>query len=255
MKAKRSSIIKFYEMEDKETSALKKYKQITVANGSYRHLFLYEILQLCFSNMAGAVGILLRQKLYRPLFKEMGKKVIIGRGVCLRQAKKISLGTGAMLDDYSRVSVLGAEQAVIRIGCHSLLGPFSVCNARNGQIEIGDDVTIGSHCRIGSMNGKISIQRYTMIGAYTYIGAGNHGTEDLTKPMMFQESASQGGVCIKENVWIGGNVVVLDGVTIGENSVIGACSLVNKDIPPCSIAYGTPARVQKTVSCRRTQKK
>lgn len=52
---------------------------------------------------------------------------------------------------------------------------------------------------------------------------------------------------VGNNVWIGANVTILAGVTIGDNCTIGANSLVTKDIPPCSLAYGSPCRVIKTL--------
>lgn len=55
-------------------------------------------------------------------------------------------------------------------------------------------------------------------------------------------------ISVGDNVWIGGNVCVLSGVTIGNNSVIGAGSVVVKDIPPYSLAVGNPCKVIKTVS-------
>lgn len=55
-------------------------------------------------------------------------------------------------------------------------------------------------------------------------------------------------ITVGDNVWIGGNVCVLSGVTIGNNSVIGAGSVVVKDIPPYSLAVGNPCKVIKTVS-------
>ena len=55
-------------------------------------------------------------------------------------------------------------------------------------------------------------------------------------------------VTIGDNVWIGGNAVVLPGVTIGSNSVIGAGSVVTRDVPPWSIAVGNPCKVIKTIT-------
>lgn len=54
-------------------------------------------------------------------------------------------------------------------------------------------------------------------------------------------------VTIGKNCWIGGSVVILPGVTIGDNCVIGAGSVVNKDIPPNSVAVGNPAKVKKVI--------
>lgn len=53
-------------------------------------------------------------------------------------------------------------------------------------------------------------------------------------------------VIIEDNVWIGARVCILPGVTIGEGSVIGACAVVPKSVPPYSVVIGNPARVVKT---------
>ena len=67
--------------------------------------------------------------------------------------------------------------------------------------------------------------------------------ENVDNPMARQGFQSKGGVEIEDDVWLGAHVVVLDGVKIGRGSVIGACSLVTKDVPPYSIAYGVPAKL------------
>ena len=103
--------------------------------------------------------------------------------------------------------------------------------------------SIGSHCRIGLMNAELSLCQYVIIGAYSYIGGGNHSIADLNRPMVLQKFVSKGGVIIEDDVWIGAHVVVLDGVKIGKGSVIGAHSLVLKDIPDYSIAFGVPAKL------------
>lgn len=229
---------------DVETSAVKKYRQIAVGDGSYGHLLLYEFLNLTLSWLPGALGIIARQKLYPLLFESMQCKVIIGRGVCIRQAKKISLQSGAVIEDYSRLTVIGSSEASIAIGSNVFIGPFSVFNCREAQIRLGDKTNIGSHCRIGAMKGKVTLGRYVMVGAYSYIGAGNHAFNDVENPMALQQFDSKGGVSIGDDVWLGSHVVVMDGVTIGKGAVIGAHSLVSKDIPPYAIAYGVPATVR-----------
>ncbi|MBS3059665.1 MAG: acyltransferase, partial [Candidatus Diapherotrites archaeon] len=94
-------------------------------------------------------------------------------------------------------------------GVKTDIGAFTYINAKNG-VEIGDFVQIGSHCSIYS-----------------------DSTIDNKK----------GKVVLKKNARIGSHSVVMPGVTVGENSIIGALSFVNKDIPANVLAFGIPAKV------------
>ena len=229
--------------KDTGMSSFEKYKALTVGEKGYLYLLKYEILQLLSSNISGALGYLLRQKLYPMLFHSAGGKIALGKGITFRQPNKFSIGSGSIVEDYSRITIMGGGNTSVKFGKHVFFGPFSVCASKNGKIEIDDHATISSHCRLGSTYGKVYIGKYAMIGAYCYIGGGNHSLSDLSKPMMEQEFNSKGGVEIEDDVWLGASVLVMDGVRIGKGSVIGACSMVNKDIPPYSIAYGIPAKV------------
>jgi acetyltransferase-like isoleucine patch superfamily enzyme len=240
----KKDILTFHDLSSsKKSSSLEKYKNICVGGENYNFLIKYELLQILFSNFPGAFGIFFRQKFYRTLFKSIGKKVVIGRGVCFRQSKKISIGNDSIIDDFTRITIIGSNKARIYIGNNVFLGPYCVCSSRDACVKIEDYTSIGSHCRLGSMNGRLSIGKYVIIGAYSYIGGGNHSIADLNKPMVLQEFVSKGGVTIEDDVWIGAHVVVLDGVKIGRGSVIGAHSLVLKDIPDFSIAFGVPAKL------------
>jgi acetyltransferase-like isoleucine patch superfamily enzyme len=97
----------------------------------------------------------------------------------------------------------------LKLGKHTDIGAFTYLNAKHG-IEIGENVQIGSHCSIYSIS---TIDNKT------------------------------GKVTIEENAAIGSHSVVMPGVTIGRNAIIGAFSFVNKDIPDNAIAYGIPAKV------------
>ena len=72
--------------------------------------------------------------------------------------------------------------------------------------------------------------------------------DDPDRPVPWQGFSTKGPTRIGDNVWLGANVVVTSGVTIGERSVIGANSVVTHDIPPFSIATGSPAKVLRGVT-------
>ena len=93
-------------------------------------------------------------------------------------------------------------------------------------------------------DGEIFIGDHTMIGPnVTLITTGHPIRPDLRERVaQFSEP-----IRIGRNVWIGANVTVLTGVTIGDNAVIGACSLVTRDVPADCVAVGTPARVVREI--------
>ena len=97
----------------------------------------------------------------------------------------------------------------LEIGRNVDIGSFTYLNAKRG-IALGDYVQIGSHCSLYSIS--------TIDG-------------------------KEGAISIGKNAKVGSHSIIMPGVTIGDNSVIGAFSFVNKDIPPNAIAYGIPARV------------
>lgn len=99
-----------------------------------------------------------------------------------------------------------------RLGYKTDIGAFTYINAKNGVV-IEDFVQIGSHCAIYSVS--------TIDG-------------------------KEGGVVLKKNCRIGSHSVIMPGVTVGENSVIGACSFVNRSIPDNVVAFGVPAKIIKS---------
>jgi len=102
----------------------------------------------------------------------------------------------------------------LKLGKNTDIGAFTYINAKYG-VETQEDVQIGTHCSIYS-----------------------HSTIDDKK----------GKITIKKNAKIGSHTVVMPGVTIGENSIVGAFSFVNKNIPPNVIAFGIPAKVVKKIN-------
>lgn len=109
---------------------------------------------------------------------------------------------------------------------------------REGRIEIGDCVLISPGTHIVASE-EIVIGSDTMIASNCYISDSDwHDTYDRTA-----ELGKHKPIRIGENVWLGVRVIVAKGVTIGENSIIGAGSVVTQDVPANCIAAGNPARV------------
>jgi len=152
--------------------------------------------------------------------------------------------------------------------------PFDIRNKKN--IKIGDNFTTGFGCRIEAYPQKPTSDSILIFGKnveindYVHIAAGekirigndvliaskvfisdiNHGNykgENPDSPLTTPNSRklSTNPIQIKDNVWIGEGVCIMSGVTIGIGSIIGALSVVTKDIPDYSIAVGSPAKVVK----------
>lgn len=105
------------------------------------------------------------------------------------------------------------------IGNNSGLGEFSEIY---GDVRIGNDVMMGTNCIIYSRN---------------------HAFERTDIPMVQQGFSEVKPVVISDDVWIGGRVTILPGVNVGTGAIVGAGSVVTKDVPPYAIVAGNPACV------------
>ena len=116
-------------------------------------------------------------------------------------------------------------------------------------IEIGENVEINDEVHIGATE-KIIIEDNVLIASKVYISDHNHGCykgDEQDSPMSIPKERKiySSPIKIEKNVWIGELCCILQGVTIGEGSIIGAMSVVTKDIPPYTIAVGSPAKLIK----------
>ena len=147
--------------------------------------------------------------------------------------------------------IMGANY--ISIGSHFVarkrlkLRAFSVFNGQEftPKITIGNHVSIETDCHIGCIN-EIEIGSNVLIASHVFISDHSHGSpdySDIQHPPISRKLISKGKIKIENNVWIGEGAVILTGVTIGENSIIGANSVVSKSIPANTVAVGVPAKV------------
>ena len=112
------------------------------------------------------------------------------------------------------------------------------------NIIIGNRVSIGAYDRIASAY-SVTIEDDVVFAAFVHITDHSHGYEDISKPVMQQPIIHKGPVVIKKGAWLGFGAHVLSGVTIGENSVVAANSVVTKDVPPYTVVGGNPAKIIK----------
>lgn len=168
----------------------------------------------------GVLGYKLRYRYYKSRLKYLGKNVSIEKGAIISRPENVSIGDHSHIDRYAIIE--GANG--LEIGRYCYVSSFCVIQG-GGTLKISDYVTIGSGCKIYS-------------DTHHYTGRGDALPRE-------QQVIRAAPVVIEKNVHIFVNCVVLPGVKIGEAAVIGANSLVNKDIPPWSIAVGSPARVIK----------
>jgi maltose O-acetyltransferase len=114
-------------------------------------------------------------------------------------------------------------------------------NFGNGNgIEIGDNSGVGVRC---SIRGPLTIGSNVMMGPEVVIITSNHNFSRVDIPMNIQGSLPQEKVIIGNDVWIGTRVIILPGVRIGNGVIIGAGSIVTKDVPDYAIVAGNPARI------------
>jgi acetyltransferase-like isoleucine patch superfamily enzyme len=159
------------------------------------------------------------------LHAELARREAFARGrlngdvLAMLHDGRLTLGPQVFLEPG--VWLTGSERGRIVIGGGTFLNQ-GVMVAAEQLVEIGE------HCMVA--NGGL-------------ITDGSHRFDDPDRPVPWQGFTTKGPTRIGANVWLGANVVVTSGVTIGERCVIGANSVVTRDIPPFSIAAGAPARV------------
>lgn len=108
--------------------------------------------------------------------------------------------------------------------------------------HIGNNSGLGVDCLL---SGRVYIGNDVMMGPYCIMYATNHAHDRLDEPMNLQGFEEEKPIYIGDDVWIGARVIILPGVNVGNHVIIGAGSVVTKDIPDYAIVGGSPARVLK----------
>lgn len=163
----------------------------------------------------------------------------------------------------SRIRNAHGKNSFICIGKHTLIKGELLTFGHGGEIVIGDYCYIGEGSRIWSA-------KYILIGSKTLISHNVNIMDNLTHSMSpckrheqfksiinghfpLEDDLSEAPIHIGDNVLIGCHSIILRGVNIGEGAVVGAGSVVTKDVPPWTIVAGNPARVMRELTLEERQ--
>jgi acetyltransferase-like isoleucine patch superfamily enzyme len=121
------------------------------------------------------------------------------------------------------------------------------------MILIGEGTNIGRRCTLSAAN-RIEIGKFVLIAPNVFIADTHHEYQKLGVPIMNQGiTTHEDQIVIGDETWIGINAVIMGNVAVGKHCVIGANSVINKDIPDYCVAVGNPARVVKMLDVKTGQ--
>ncbi|MBN2417651.1 glycosyltransferase [bacterium] len=218
-----------------------KYRSLILGRPGFFRLAAYELVMLLVQDMPGALGLLLRSRLYRGLLGRVGKNVTFGKGVVIRHPHKIYIGSDVVIDDGCVLDAKGEDNHGISIGDGVYIGRQSILNCKNGDIILEDRVNISSHVTIFSAS-EVRIGEDELVAAYVYLVGGTHNFSDPTLPVL-QQGRTSHGITVGPGGWIGAHSTVFDGVRIGRHAIIGAGSAVHRKIPDYAVAAGNPVTI------------
>jgi acetyltransferase-like isoleucine patch superfamily enzyme len=207
--------------------------------------WLEQLLMLAIGWVPTPAGIGLRSVLYRLILK-MDGPAAIEKNVRLRFANHIRLGHGSYIDENVYIHACPGGVSIGRntLVMHgAILHVYNFRNLPHAGIQIGDDSLIGEYTVIRGQGG-VSIGSRVYTSPMTQLIAVNHVFSDPDRPFIDQGITAQ-GIVIEDEVWLGANAVVTDGVRVGKGAVVAASAVVTRDVPPHTVVAGIPARVVK----------
>lgn len=170
-----------------------------------------------------------------------------------RSHGRATLGSGAYL--HRSVQVLGLQQ--LSIGENSVVSQETWFNI-NHRDQAVPAIRIGRHCFIGRRNVfssgvEIDVRDYVLTANDCFFLGSSHVIDNPLQPIMTSGTTRSATIVVGVNSFIGAGARVIGDVRIGHGCVVGAASVLTRDLPPFSLAHGTPARVVKRFSFPRMQ--
>ncbi len=180
---------------------------------------IFQIYISIVSSIPTEIGIRLRAVAYRFLFKKCGRNLRVDSGVTILGFENISLG--------DNISIMKNSYIYAHDG---------------GELTIGDNFTLNSNSQLGASFGKIIIGNDCAIAPNCLLRASNHRFDNPDIPFR-KQGHTYGEIILEDDIWIASNCVITADTVVGRSSIIGAGSIVTKNIEPYSIVGGVPAKL------------
>jgi acetyltransferase-like isoleucine patch superfamily enzyme len=229
------------ELFDERKSKRQRYAELFVGEDGLWALLKYEVVVTCCSWVPGALGLLLRSRLYPTLFARVGRNVTFGQNVVLRHPGKIRVGDNVVIDDNCCLDAKGSDNRGIDIGDRVFVGRNTILSCKNGDIVLDDDANIGFNVEIFSAS-RVRVGKKVLVAAYTYLVGGDHLYDRTDIPVLDQGRTAR-GIEVGDHAWLGAHVVVTDGSRVGRDAIVGAGAVVVGEVPDFAIVTGIPAKV------------
>jgi acetyltransferase-like isoleucine patch superfamily enzyme len=229
------------ELFDEKKSKRRRYAELVVGDESLWALVKYELVVTLCSWLPGALGLLLRARLYPLLLASVGRNVTFGQHVVLRHPGKIRIGDNVVIDDHCCLDAKGTDNRGIALGDRVFVGRNTILSCKNGDIVLDDDANIGFNVEIFSAS-RVRVGKKVLVAAYTYLVGGDH-LYDRTDVPVLEQGRTARGIEVDDHAWLGAHVVVTDGCRVGRDAIVGAGAVVVGEVPDFAIATGIPARV------------
>jgi len=156
---------------------------------------------------------------------------------------RLMLDESVMIHDfaYLHAGLLDPNREYIKIGAGSTVLPMAQIHSWGGFVEVGAQCSVNAYTILYGTGG-IHIGNLVRIAAHTVVVASSHNFALVDRPIKQQGYKAQ-GVIIEDDVWVGANCCILDGVRVGHGAIIAAGAVVNRDVAPYDIVGGVPATV------------
>ena len=161
------------------------------------------------------------------------------------QIKCVNLGVGPQVFIDDDVVIYGhPDGGRVELGTRVHIYRGTIIEVgHGGSVVVGESSHIQTNCNLKGFVSDLRIGSHVQIAPQCTFSPYEHNFDDLAMPIRDQGLRSKGPIIVEDDAWLGVGVRVLEGVTIGTGSIIGAGSVVTQDIPPFAIAVGVPARV------------
>jgi acetyltransferase-like isoleucine patch superfamily enzyme len=203
----------------------------------------YELLLVLISYLVK----LYRGLLIKPFLKKSKGILFVGKRCCIKNKHKIEIGRTVQIGDNVEINAL--SKYGIKIGNNVTILDNTIIECTGVIRNLGDGLILGNNVGISQncfiqVRGKVEIENNVILGPYVSIFSENHNFENPDLPVNMQGETRK-GVKIEDGVWLGAHSTILDGVTVGNNSIVAAGSVVTKDVAPYTVVGGIPAKLIK----------